>query len=156
MGGAQRLVPSGQGNNQTLRHTNQAGGNTSWGRHNRSRASNFRKSNEFCNVIKLIDVDANESVVRRRGKVNHTSVIQALLHRARHFCDSMILGKEQEALQHSWAADKTGTINTAHLVKLSDEEIQQKEAGVIITADVNDDVLRVHGHILPKKGEGIV
>ncbi len=78
------------------------------------------------------------------------------MHSARHFHDSRILGKEQEALQHSWAADKTGTINTARLVKLSDEEIQQKEAGRIIAAEVNNEVLRVHGHIPPKKGEGIV
>ncbi len=59
-------------------------------------------------------------------------------------------------LQHSWAALKTGTINTACLVKLSDEETQQKEAGEIIAAEVNHEVLRVHSHILPQKGEGIV
>ncbi len=88
--------------------------------------------------------------------INHTSLLQALLHCARHFCDSSILGKEQEALQHSWATDKTGTINTACLLKLSDEEIQQKKAREIIAAEVNDEILRVHGHIPPKKGEGIV
>ena len=78
------------------------------------------------------------------------------MHCARHFCDSRILGKEQEASQHSWAADKTGTINTAILVDLSGEEIQQREAREIIAGEVNNEVLRVHGHIPPKKGEGIV
>jgi hypothetical protein len=150
------LAPSGQGNNRILGHTKRSGGNTSQGCHNRSQASNFRKSEEFCNIIRLIDVNRNKSMVGHRGRmttINHTSVLQALSHRVRHFCDSRILGNEQEALQHSWAADKTGVINTACLVKLSDEEIQQKEAGEIIAAEVNNEVLRVHGHIPPKKGE---
>jgi hypothetical protein len=35
-------------------------------------------------------------------------------------------------------------------------QLMRKKLGEIIAAEVNDEVLRVHGHIPPKKGEGIV
>jgi hypothetical protein len=81
--GAQRAASSGRGNgHEDSRGRNWSGGNSSRGKHNRTRAYTFRKINDFRRVIHIVDVDENHSRVNARGQMNitnHRSVLQALL-----------------------------------------------------------------------------
>ncbi len=82
-GGAQRAASSGGGNNQDdSRCRYRSGGNSSRGKHSRSRAYTFRKSNEYRRIIHMVDVDGNLSRVKARGQMNitnHRAVLQAVL-----------------------------------------------------------------------------
>ncbi len=70
-GGAQLAALSGGGHDQDgFRCRNRSGGNLSWGKHSRSQAYMFRKTNEFKRIIHIVDVDGNRSCIKVRGQMN--------------------------------------------------------------------------------------
>ncbi len=88
-------------------------GNTSQGRHNRTQAGNFRKSRDCTHVIRFIDFNGNQRMVRRKGQMqttSHMTVLKALLHRA-----IFGNGKDVEATTHAWSIDDTGRLDTTGL-----------------------------------------
>ncbi len=68
------LAGVGGGNDQDdSRRRYRSGGNLSRGKHSRSCAYMFRKSNEYRRIIHMVDVDANLSQVKARGQMNITN-----------------------------------------------------------------------------------
>jgi hypothetical protein len=69
---------------------------------------------------------------------------------------NFFFGNDQTALAHPWNLDETGTINIASFDNLSDEEVQQTEIREITMLDINEEILKVHGHLPLKKGKRII
>jgi hypothetical protein len=83
-------VSSGKGGNghDDSRCKNQPGVNSSCGKQYRAGCSKFRKQQEYRRVIRFIDVDNNETVIKKRGRINGTSherILATLSHRADRF-----------------------------------------------------------------------
>jgi hypothetical protein len=154
-GGAQHAASSGMGNDwNNLRCTNQSGGNTSRGRHNRTRASNFGKSRDFTHIIRLIDDNGNYCMVRWKGQMkttSHMTVLKALLHRA-----IFGNGKAVKAPMHAWSIDDTGVLDTSGLASSSDIDVLEQEIRELNFITAPEEVLQVHGYAPPKKAEGTV
>jgi hypothetical protein len=119
MGGAQCKASSGARNGwNKLKCTNQSRGDTFRGRHNRARASNLRKSCDFTHVIRLIDVNGNQRMVRWKGQMqttSHRTVLKALLHHAIFGNGNMA----SKAPMHAWSIDDTGTLDTTGMASSS-------------------------------------
>jgi hypothetical protein len=157
-GGAQHAALGGRGNShEDSRCKNRPGGNLLRGKHNRSRASNFRKCTEYRREIELIDVDGNHTKVRTRGRMNvmqHDTVLQALTHRAQRFHRRLsVIPKDP---QHSWTLDETGMLETSRLPLSSEIKTEQQEISELNSIQVPKEVLQVHGYAPPKKAEGTV
>ena len=157
MGRAQRAASSGRGNNHgDLQRTSRSGGNTSQGRHNRSRASNFRKISHFKRIVELVDVDGNRQRVVDRGQMNitrHETVLQVLTNRAQRFRRKMnVVGSEVST--HDWTVDETGTIDTS--VIISELETEQQEISEMNNITLSKEILQVHGYAPSKKVDGMV
>jgi hypothetical protein len=157
MEGTQRTASSGNGGNghDDSRCKNQPGGNNSRGKHNRTQASTFRKQQDYRRVITLIDVDNNETVIKRRRRMNgisHERILTLLSHRADRF-QNVCNKNDQDKTPHSWAIDETGTIKTS-MIEYREAEQQEKEE--VFNIKVPEKVLQVHGHVPPKKAEGTI
>ncbi len=103
-----------------------SGGNISRGRHNRSRASNFRKSSGLRQVIRLVDVIGNVRTVRRRGRMNstsHTAVIDALSHRPINLCGKTRAVSYDKRRQNT--IDETGSLDITGLNLYNENEALQ-------------------------------
>jgi hypothetical protein len=48
------------------------------------------------------------------------------------------------------------TFATSQLIWQRDDKIIQQELGEINAVDINEEVLKIHGYALPKKGKGII
>ena len=156
-GRAQHASSSGRANDHgDLRRTSLSGGNTLQGRHNRSRASNFRKISHFKRIVELVDVDGIRRRVVDRGQKNitrHETVLQVLTNRAQRFRRKMnVVGSEVST--HDWTVDETGTINTS--VIISELETEQQEISEMNNITLPEEILQVHGYAPPKKAEGTV
>jgi hypothetical protein len=154
MGRAQRAASSGRDNDPKSRRTTGSRGNTSCGRHNRTRASNFRKSSELRQVIKLVNVNGEVSTVRQKGQMNttkHTSVLEAYSHRANKFC-----GKARQVSDDArlCAIDETGTLDLSGLNIYEENDALQQEMEELNGIAVPEEILQVHGFAPPKKREG--
>jgi hypothetical protein len=158
MGGAQRAVSSGGGNDQDdPRCRNRSVGNSLQGKHNRTRASKFRKHSEYKHVIRLIDVDGNITKVRLRGQfqiTGHNTVLQILTNWAQKYHQVNVNRPKDPG--HSWSLNKTGMIETSQLHMSSEYEVQQQEISEINMVEVPKEVLQVHGHAPLTKAEGTV
>jgi hypothetical protein len=157
MGGAQRAASSGRGNDSISRRTRGSGGNTSRGRHNRSRASKFRRSNQTKQVIRLVDINGDTRTVRRRGRMNitnHSSVLDALSARASRFHRSRRDDTDNARLL--WSINETGTLNVSTLDMCNKNETLQQETRELNAIPVPDKVLHIHSFAPPKKAEGTV
>jgi hypothetical protein len=134
-----------------------AGVNTSRGRHNRARASNFRKCTEFKRVIELVDVDGNRRRVVSRGRMNgvkHKTVLQVLTQLAQQFRSR--LGRPgPKGSSHAWAIDEMGTLEASGL-GMCESEAVQLENSEVNKITVPEEVFQVHGFAPPKKAEGTV
>jgi hypothetical protein len=151
------VAPSGRGNDLISRHTRGSGGNTSRGRHNRSRASHFHRSSEVRQIIRLIDVSGETREIRRWGRMNftsHFSVLEALSARASRF-GGLSRGRLGNA-QHMWSVDETGTLDVSLLDVGNDTDILQQETSELNSIPVPEEVLQVHGFAPPRKAEGTV
>jgi hypothetical protein len=159
MGGAQHAALSGGGQDQDgFRCRNWSGGNSSWGKHSRSQAYMFRKSNEFKRIIHIVGVDGNCSRIKVWGQMNitnHRAVLQALLFCSQRFSMATISDKEDGSGQ-SWSLDKTGTINTSGLTFYGENDAEQQEIRETLNIPVPDEVLQVHGYAPLTKAEGTV
>jgi hypothetical protein len=157
-GGAQRNASSRRGNNhEGSRRMGWLGGNTAHGKHNRIRASKFRKSIEFKHVIELADVEGNCTRMTSRGQMNgtrHETVMQVLTQQAQHF-HHHINGLGAEDHLHFWSLDETGTVETSKL-HMWESETEQLEISEVNKTVILEEVLQVHGYAPPKKAEGMV
>jgi hypothetical protein len=127
------------------------------GKHNRTRASKFRKHSEYKGVIRLKDADGNMTKVRSRGQFNitgHNTVLQILTNRAQKYHQVNVNGPEDPG--HSWSLNKTGTLESSGLHMSSEYEVQQQGISEINMVEVPKKVLQVHGHTPPTKAEGTV
>jgi hypothetical protein len=134
MGGAQHAASSGGGYDQDdSRCRNWSGENLLQGKHNRTRASKFRKHSEYKCVIRLIDVDGNITKVRLRGQFNitgHNTVLQTLSNQAQKYHQVNVNGPKNPG--HSWSFNKTGTLETLRLHMSSEYDEQKQEISEII------------------------
>ncbi len=122
-----------------------------WGKHDRTRAYTFRKTNEFKRIIHIVDVDENCSRVKARGHMNvtnHRSVLHTLLLWSRRF-STRTTSDEHESNQHTWSLNKTGTIDTSGLTLYNKKDARQKEIRESLNIPVPDKVLQVHGYAPP-------
>jgi hypothetical protein len=108
-------------------------------------------------VIKLVNVDGNCRRVTSRGRMNgkrHGTLLQVLTQHAQQF-HARLSGPGHENLDHTWAIDKTGTLETSGL-GMCECEIEQVESREVSKLTVPEEVLQVHGFAPPRKAEGIV
>ena len=134
-----------------------SGGQTSRGRHNRSRASKFRRSNESKQIIKLVGINGKTRTVRQRGHMNitsHSSVLQALSHQASKF-DRSRRGNHDDT-HTPWSIDESDTLIDPNPDMDSNNEILQQEIREINSIQVPEEVLCIHGFAPPSKPEGTV
>ena len=156
-GRAQRATSSGRGNDHgDLRCTSRSGGNTAQERHNRFRASKFRKISQFKRIVELVDVDGNRRRVVDRGQMNitrHETVLQVLTNRAQQFRRKMnMVGSE--ASTPAWTVDETGTIDTSVIINAL--ETEQQEISEMNNINLPKEILQVHGYTPPKNADGMV
>ena len=113
------------------------------GKHSRSRAYTFRKSNEYRRIIHMVDVDGNLSQVKARGQMNitnHRAVLQALSLRSRRF-STATTSDEHDGSRYSWPLDETGTIDTSGLTLYSENDAEQQEIRETLNIPIPDEVL---------------
>ncbi len=104
-------------------------------------------------VIRLIDVDGNECLVRRQGRMtttSHKAVLDALLHWA------VLRRKTTEEPTHLWLIDEMGMLDTSGFGSCNENDVIEKEIRELNTIVIPDEVLQVHGYAPPKKAEGII
>ena len=104
-------------------------------------------------VIRLIDVDGNECLVRRQGRMtttSHKAVLDALLHWA------VLRRKTTEEPTHLWLIDEMGMLDTSGFGSCNENDSIEKEIRELNTIVIPDNVLQVHGYAPPKKAKGMV
>ncbi len=103
-------------------------------------------------MIELVNVDGNHRRVMSRAR--HETDLQVLTQHAQRF-HRRLRGPEHEDSGHTWAINKTGTLETSEL-SMCKREIEQLESREVNKLTVPEEVLQVHGFAPPMKAEGTV
>ena len=108
-------------------------------------------------MIRLVDVNGNVQMVRRRGRMNttsHTAVLDALSHRQINLCGKARTVGDNERRQNT--IDETETLDLTGLNLYNENEALQQEIKEINNMPIPEEVLKVHGFTQPKKADGTV
>ena len=85
------------------------------------------------------------------NSTKHTSVLEALSHRANNFCGK---ARRVSDVSQSYAIDETGTLDLSGLNTYKENDALQQEMEEVNGIAVPEEILQVHGFAPPKKREG--